>query len=276
MESLFPWMMGEFIFESGEFPAQLNLEIGMHDIVANGVRNWLDFDFIRRKLFDGDCLIRHDADFIRHLRNLNLEPSDRFLLFRFENEIHYSRLLEISGISQEEFGRLIYLFQCFGLVHLVRSAVSYGEEPAAGAPKGQASRGPVPQEVQLPDAPRSTTDLGTYYAHCAIKSFEENNYWACVEYCRKAVEHKQDPGVYRLMGRALATHSKFHKEALDAYKKALTLSPNNAGIERDIADLYFDMGSFALARSKYEALLKQNPADQHSAKRLQEITKKKH
>jgi tetratricopeptide (TPR) repeat protein len=106
-----------------------------------------------------------------------------------------------------------------------------------------------------------------------VKSFEEKNYWACVEYCRKALDHRQDANVYRLMGRALATHARFRTEALDAYNRALALAPDNAGIERDIADLYFAMVDLAQAKVKYEGLLRQNPGDVHAARRLQEIAK---
>jgi len=228
----------------------------MHDTITHGVRKWLDYEFIRRKLFDGNCSIRHDPEFIRHLRNLNLEPSDRFLLFRFEEEIDYRKLYEISGISQEEFGRLIYLFHCFGLIHL---------QPTAGVTE---------PKIEVPvTAPAG--DLCTYYTHCAIKSFEERNYWSCVEYCRKALDHRQDSSVYRLMGRALATHTPLRHEAVEAYKKALALAPNNIGIERDLADLYFDLGDMSQAKSKYELLLKMNPADPHATKRLQDTSKRK-
>ncbi|HMD80054.1 MAG TPA: DUF4388 domain-containing protein, partial [Anaerolineales bacterium] len=216
VESLFAWLTGEFIFEDGDFPVQLNLEISMHDTVTEGVRLWMDYDVIRRKLFDGACSIQHDVNFIRYLRDLNLEPSDRFLLFRFENEIDYGKLFGISGISQEEFGRLIYLFHCFGLIHIVSKASGSTARPEESLPfskesfersiGGQASSG---QEEQPP----STADLGTYYTHCAVKSFEQKNFWACVEYCRKAVQHRQDPNVYRLLGRALATHVRLRNEA---------------------------------------------------------------
>ncbi|MCI0412401.1 protein kinase [bacterium] len=256
IQNLFTWMTGEFIFESGDFPGQLDLEISLHDTITNGVRKWLDYEFIRKKLFEGNCLIRHDPEFIRHLRNLNLEPSDRFLLFRFEEEIDYGKLYEISGISQEEFGRLIYLFRCFGLIHLQRTA---------GETKQK-------KPVEVPAA-GSSGDLCTYYTHCAVKSFEEKNYWSCVEYCRKALAHRQDASVYRLMGRALATHPPLRHEAVDAYKQALVLAPGNVGIERDLADLYFDLGDKVQAKSKYESILKLNPADQHAAKRLQEVNR---
>jgi serine/threonine-protein kinase len=262
LENLFPWMMGEFIFETGSFPNQLDLDLNVHEIVTKGVRSWLDYDFIRTKLYDEKCLIRHDPNFIPRLRNLNLEPSDRFLLFRFENEINFRNLYEISGISLEEFGRLIYLFRCFGLVHVEKISSIPSVQPAALPPKAA-------------EAAPAANDLVTYYTHCAVKSFGENNYRACVEYCRKAAEHRQDPAIYRLMGRALATNSRSRHEALEAYQRAQALAPNDAGIERDIADLYFVMGNIVLAKIKYETLLKQNPADHHTAKRLQEIHKRK-
>jgi hypothetical protein len=61
---------------------------------------------------------------------------------------------------------------------------------------------------------------------------------------------------------------------MDAYKKGLALAPDNPGIERDMADLYFQSGSLSLAKAKYEALLKQNPDDPYVLKRLQEINRR--
>jgi len=221
LENLFSWMMGEFLFEAGTFPGQLDLDIQIQDVVAAGVREWLDFDFIRSKVFNGNCRIRQVPDFVRLLREVNLAPSDRFLLFQFEEEISYKKLLEISRISEEEFARLLFLFHCFGLVRLEKAGPAAAEAPAARTETGHG------------------IDPGVYYTHCAVKSFEQNNYWACVEYCKKALEHRQDPNVYRLMGKALAAHPKFHEEAREAYRKGLALSPGNAGIERDLADLGF-------------------------------------
>jgi hypothetical protein len=42
-----------------------------------------------------------------------------------------------------------------------------------------------------------------------------------------------------------------------------------------MADLYFTTGSLALAKSKYESLLKMNPSDAHAQRRLQEINRRR-
>ena len=267
LQNLFSWMTGEYIFEQGEFPRQLDLDVDTFEFLDQGVRKFVQYDLIRRRLFEGRCTLRHDPDFIRFLRNLNLPPSDRFLLFRFETEILYGQLYELSNMSEEEFGRLVYLFSCLGLIHIVKEE-KVESRPEPGMVSAQA--GDVLPE-QTPKNERTQPDPATYYTHWAAKSFGEKNYWACVEYCKKALEHRQDPNVYRLMGRALATHPRFRTDALDAYKKALELLPGDAGIERDIADLYFQSGSMGLAKTKYESLLKNDPSDQHAAKRLQEI-----
>jgi tetratricopeptide (TPR) repeat protein len=218
VENMFSWMMGEFLFETGEFPGQLDLEMQVQDVVAKGVRYWLDYEFIQSKVMNGRCNIRLKPDFIRLLRDVNLAPSDRFLLFRFEQEIAYEKLLEISGISREEFARLLFLFHCLCLVDLEKSESSASTKPSA-------------------EGPQTSTDSAVYFTHCAVKSFEQNNFWACVEYCKKALEYRQDAGVYRLMGKALAAHPQFQEEAAEAYRRALALSPGNVGIERDLAEL---------------------------------------
>ena len=77
------------------------------------------------------------------------------------------------------------------------------------------------------------------------------------------------------MGEALATHPAFRHEAMDAYKKALEIEPGNLASERDIAELYFLTGNFALARSRFQAVLDRNPRDELANKRMLEIQKKK-
>ena len=275
LENLFPWMVGEFIFEEGNFPRQLDLSLDIQQIVSRGVREWLDSETIRRRLFEGLCVVRHDPEFVRHLRVLDLQPSDRFLLFRFETEISYGSLYQLSAIPEEEFARLLYLFHCFGLVDFVPVEKNPSPPSRSPEPKPSAAIPIVAQSPNFQSPPKHQVDQCTYYTHCAVKSFEEKNYWASVEYCRKALEHRQDANVYRLMGRALATHPRFQRDALDAYQKALALSPENIGIERDIADLYFQRGSLEIAKRKYEDILTKNPSDPHALRRLQEILKMK-
>ena len=77
------------------------------------------------------------------------------------------------------------------------------------------------------------------------------------------------------MGNALATHEAFRHEAMEAYKRAMEIDPNNSVIERDIADLYFLTQSYALARLRYQNVVRKNPDDHHSQSRLKEIAKLK-
>jgi len=291
LQGLFSWVVGEFIFEDGNFPAQLMLEIETSDIVTRGVKEFMDFATIRRRLMEGKCRIVLAPDHDRLLKSIKIAPSDAFLLFRFENNITFQELLNLSGVPEESFYRLIYLFHCFGIItlsrmdddiagpsarKLERTPVPTPRKPAAPAKK-PASKVAAPvittEEPSSPSQrPRSAVeDPGLYYYRCAVESHKNKNYWACVEYCKKALEYRKDASIYDLMGQAFSTHLKFRHEAMDAFQKAIEMDPTNPKIIRNMADLYFYTANYALARAKYQEVLKFDSTDEHSKARLGEI-----
>jgi PAS domain S-box-containing protein len=301
LQGLFSWVVGEFLFEEGEFPAQSGIQLRSGEVLISGVRGWMDFPTIHRCTYGGRCRIELNPDFQRILPVLSVGPSDAFILFRFERSVPFHELRDLSGMSDDEFFRLIYLFSTVGILHLQEvveepsvlrttrkvtppERIDIPERPVIEIPvefKQAKEEDPVPVPDPEPEygfrpMPRPAgKDLALYYYQCAINSFESKNYWAAVEYCRKALELKQEGRIYRLMGNALATHQAFHHEAMEAYKKALERDPKSFIIERDIADLYFKTGHFALARSRYQNVLKKNPNDQHSQQQLKEIARLK-
>jgi tetratricopeptide (TPR) repeat protein len=245
-----------------------------------------------------------NPDFQKILPVLSVGPADAFILFRFDSSISFNELMDLSGISDDEFFRLIYLYSTVGIVRIEESGEAAPRPPrrilqpekieSPPDPPGMIPEEPIPspakpakeeepppvQEPSRLDPPSrvgipTVKDLALYYYQCAINSFDSKNYWAAVEYCRKALELKQEGRIYRLMGNALATHRAFHHEAMEAYKKGLEKDPKSYIIERDIADLYFLTGNYALARSRYQNVLTKNPDDPHSQLRLKEITRLK-
>jgi hypothetical protein len=305
LQGLFSWVVGEFLFEEGNFPAQSMIQIRTGEVIVSGVRAWMDFPTIHRRLFGGRCKISLNPNFQKILPVLSVGPADAFILFRFEESIQFRELLDLSGIADDEFYRLIYLYSAVGILHVEeitedRIAPRIPRKIPPPQPRVDTPEKP-PEEESHPDpklireeeqvlkqqppvaefapaakiVPPAGKDLGMYYYQCAINSFESKNYWAAVEYCRKALESKKEGRIYRLMGNALATHRAFHHEAMEAYKKAQEKDPKSFVIERDIADLYFQTGNYALARSRYQAVLKKNPEDQHSQQRLKEILRLK-
>ncbi len=302
LQGLFSWVVGEFIFEEGEFSAQGALRISAGEALTRGVKSWVDYGTIQRRFLGGLCRIDLNPDFQTLLSHIKIVPADAFMLFRFEKSILFRELFDLSGISEEEFFRLIYLFVCVGIVDIHPVSIQKApprktlkpappplrppEPPPPPAPTPppppqpqlpeSPPRDPVPQEAAEPvQAARPREDLGLFYYQCAVKSSADKNYWAAVEYCRKALTYRKELRIYRLMGEALATHPAFRHEAMAAFKQALEIDPGNLATERDIAELYFLTGNFALARSRYEAVLDRNPRDQQAIKRLEEIQKKK-
>ena len=307
LQGLFSWVVGEFLFEEGDFPAQSAVQIRTGEILSVGVRSWMDFPTIHRRLYGGRCRIKLNPGFQETLPVLSVGPADAFILFRFEKSISFRELQDISAISEDEFFRLIFLFFCVDILQIEEITTDSSPRPARkpdSAKHGQikqqaitterteiqspvppASPRPIPEDpVSLKKEPEPVLpianipqikDLAHYYYQCAVHSFESKNYWAAVEYCKKALDLKKEARIYRLMGNSLATHQAFYHEAMDAYKKGLEQDPNSYGIERDIADLYFVTGNYALARSRYLNVAKKNPEDQHSQDRLKEIARLK-
>ncbi|HSE39168.1 MAG TPA: protein kinase, partial [Acidobacteriota bacterium] len=112
LNGLFSWLVGEVIFESSQTPARMMIQIPLSEALIRGVKETADFNFIRRRLLWGKCRIRKSSDFQRNLMALKMKSSDTFMLFRFEDQIPFAELLPLTGLPEEEFYRLIYLFLC--------------------------------------------------------------------------------------------------------------------------------------------------------------------
>lgn len=347
LSGLFSWLVGEVMFEASTSPPKMMINIPVSEALARGVKESADLNFIKRRLFWGKCKIKKSPEFQKNLVNLKMKPTDTFLLFRFEDQITFQELFPMTGISEDEFYRLIYVFLCSDVVTIdeIKSETTTRETPkrppaiqipkpaptappnvgvqkqkpvaaappsqpaAASKPAAAASKPdatpakpaatavkpaptatkpaakPAPPKVEPPPQPELATitsmknpskdDLSKYYLNCAYDSFQQKNYWATVEYCNKALEHKKDPKIYRLMGNAFATHPKFRLEAMNAYKKAMELSPQDWHTIRDIADLYYASGSNVLAEARYKDVLGLDPDNSVATKRLSELKAKK-
>lgn len=304
LQGMFSLVVGEYIFDPSKFRGELTLQLPADELIVTGVKNWMDKTLIRRRLFEKQFRLKRHPDFRKLLGAAKIPSSDTFLIFRFEDSIHFQELYPSSGITEDECLKLIYLYKCFGLIEVTQEPYAPVSKPktASQAPK------PIPQPRPVlqpkPAAPpvrdvhppkggldeieakeikesnkraaraQSDKEYFSYYQKCAEESFGSKNYWATVEYCKKALEYKKDATIFSLMGNAFATHPKFRAEAMEAYKKALQMDPDNALIFRDIADLYFVTGSLKLAKSRYEDALKLDPRDEHSKTRIAEISKK--
>jgi PAS domain S-box-containing protein len=321
LQGIFSWIVGEVMFETGGSAPQALFQLPAGEVLVRGIKEFADPGLIHRRLNWGRCRIRKDTEFQKKLLNIKMKPADAFLLFRFEDSVDFQDLFPVSGIAEEEFYRLIYLFNCSGVVSIeelreqtpvkppkreyvppilerpaetvkVEAAVRKTQAPeikprpsAPPAPKKPVPKKTEPEKIALVPQPASppqgpqrkqdAVDPAKYYAQCAKQSFAQKNYWATVEYCKKSLEVRKDPVIFQLMGNAFSTHPKFRQESLEAYKQAMEMDPLNASVQRDMGDLYFAAGSYALARARYEEALKLDPQDLHATERLSEIRSRK-
>ncbi|MCD8544274.1 MAG: tetratricopeptide repeat protein [Sulfurospirillum cavolei] len=77
---------------------------------------------------------------------------------------------------------------------------------------------------------------------------------------RQALQIKQHPIYYNSLGVVLKAQGKFD-EAIDAYKKALSLSPNDAGMHHNLGSALHAQGKIAEAITSYTQALAFNPND---------------
>ena len=116
LSGLFSWLVGEVMFEASTSPPKMMLNIPVSEALARGVKESADLNFIKRRLFWGKCKIKKSPEFQKNLSNLKMKPTDTFLLFRFEDQMTFQELFPITGISEDEFYRLIYVFLCSDVV----------------------------------------------------------------------------------------------------------------------------------------------------------------
>ncbi len=133
VEGLFRWQVGDFAFEEGDFLAQSGLRISIRDLLLKGIKEWMPFDLIERRLPEDSSTIQLQPDSHQKLLTLQLQPADTFILFRFQEDISFEELHSLSAMPLEEFSRLIYLFYCLEIVHFQqrlkgnRSHLHHGE-----------------------------------------------------------------------------------------------------------------------------------------------------
>jgi serine/threonine protein kinase/CheY-like chemotaxis protein len=283
LEGLFSWVVGEYFFEEGDFPDQIT-PVDTMEALRRGVMEWVDSGTIRRRILDGHCRITTTPEFRKHLRELEIPADHRLIAFRIGDGILFSDLLLVAGVREDQLFRILYLFHILNIISLQELKLEDLRPPPKPEVIVEKEERPAePHVVHLKQEPsalsgpapaKTAGDLGTYYYQCAVKSYTNKNYWAAVEYCKKAIEHKKDSKTYQLMGKALATHPAFKHEAMEAFKQALDMDPTNELVERDIADLYYSTGNYALAKTKYLTFLKLRPSDEHANNRLEEVQKK--
>jgi PAS domain S-box-containing protein len=118
LSGLFSWLVGEVMFEASTTPPKMMIQIPVSEALARGVKDSADLNFIKRRLFWGKCRIKKSPEFQKNLTNLKMKPTDTFLLFRFEDHMTFQELFPITGISEDEFYRLIYVFLCADVVKI--------------------------------------------------------------------------------------------------------------------------------------------------------------
>ena len=123
----------------------------------------------------------------------------------------------------------------------------------------------------LMNTPANLPNFAEEFSRKAADEYYQGNFWAAVQNCKKALEFKQDPKFYQLMGKALSKHPGFKYDAMNAFKEALELHPNDFSVFKDMADLYLSSGNHFMALSTYRKALAIKPADDHCKSKLKEI-----
>ena len=118
LQGLFRLDVGDFVFEEGFFAEQYGLKVDSMELLADGIKQSMYIDTIRRRTYEGKCQIELTPDFSSILGRIQLPSSDYYPLFRIDGKIHFEQLLSICRIPEQDFCRLVYLFQCLGVLEL--------------------------------------------------------------------------------------------------------------------------------------------------------------
>ncbi len=108
-------MMGEYLFEQGEFSGQHGVEISSGELLLREPRMAGSFHY-PTETYEWTQPDPSSPGFRSRAQEDPLQGGDSFLLFRFDHSILFDDLFHLSGIPEEEFYRLIYLFHCAGIV----------------------------------------------------------------------------------------------------------------------------------------------------------------
>jgi hypothetical protein len=302
LENLFGWAAGDYVFEEGDYPEQPHIHIDASELLSRGIHHHADSAAISRKLHHGNANIIMSSDCASRLRQVHFNASERSLLLKTEKGISFSEFHSLSKLPKDMFSRVVYLFVCLGLVRVeeqkapeTETTPQHFEQPASKQTKTQPERTPVEsfslktsiESYSLKDTPSNpipavesnpipaptpqSAAAAEEFSRQAAEDFYQGNFWATVQNCKRALEHKQDFRIYHLMGKALAKHQGFRIDAMKAFKSAYELNPKSLGILKDMADLYLASDNKAMALFHYKKILAADPMDEQAKEKIKEI-----
>jgi tetratricopeptide (TPR) repeat protein len=70
-----------------------------------------------------------------------------------------------------------------------------------------------------------------------------------------------DSSISRMMSGEIMESMRNYKEALDAYQKAVALDPNNTTAQEPLANVYWELGNWDVARNLFKTQLERDPAN---------------
>jgi curved DNA-binding protein CbpA len=114
-----------------------------------------------------------------------------------------------------------------------------------------------------PKRPRADekSSLARSYYERAEALVEAEDFHFAVELLKQAVHTHPRPEYYVLLGRAQAKNPNWLRHAVDSYRKAMELGPEDGRISLALGRLCEEMENFEEARRHYESALARNPAE---------------
>jgi hypothetical protein len=119
LQGLFRMSAGDFVFEEGEVTGQLGLELDAREVLVKGVKEWMLPDIIQQRLPGPHSIIELNPSFQSILAAYPVSSADAFILFRFDHSIRFEELVALSGGSEKELCRTLYLFRLIGAIELL-------------------------------------------------------------------------------------------------------------------------------------------------------------
>ncbi|MCP4658754.1 MAG: DnaJ domain-containing protein [bacterium] len=108
----------------------------------------------------------------------------------------------------------------------------------------------------------------------AVSCMAQMDYSQAVDMLKEAVRLDPQPEYFARLGRALAKNPNWWEQAVGSYRRAVELSPSDAGIRAGYAEILEDMGERDEARKQYKAALETMPDHVGAREALERLGKR--
>ncbi|MBI4852691.1 MAG: hypothetical protein HY819_12925 [Acidobacteria bacterium] len=152
----FRWEGGEYSFDSSKTADhEFKIQIRALDILANGIRNLTDDNYIRSAIGELSQYVLPVTDLFNRTKRINLTPQEGYVLSMIDNAKTVSQLISGSGLPEEHVLRILYTLLTTGVLDPLEEVIDIKTSVRLANASGNAIR-PVPVSAPTASSPRAS------------------------------------------------------------------------------------------------------------------------